>query len=219
MLKLKKSLVLLVVLSMVASFAGAAVIAPTHVGDANPETEGFGKTNYSGVIIGSAVGGNWRMLIDKNARYTGNPVLPAEYTFTATGYVQSAALDLFGFGLKNGSNGVQLAFLADGSGIWDRRSTNTYAVDTSVEHIYQVYRDGAGAYSTYVDGVKAFDMDGSGTYNEVNVLEVMNASSAMDSISYWKLWQFDSGNAIVPEPATMSLLGIAGLVALIRRRR
>ena len=98
---------------------------------------------------------------------------------------------------------------------------DTYAVDVTVEHTFQIVRD-TGVFKAYVDGTEALTLgvaEGIGLDGNPGGWFFGACSSASSSVSYWKLWQLEDGVNIIPEPATLAVLAIGGVLALLRRRR
>ena len=236
----KKMVSMLVMLS-VAGLASAAVIPPTHVGNNDPLVEDAARFVAAGATSGEVNGAYWKAstLWGAASRYIGATDAPAggaDRTLTAIGFVnefmaQEGAED-HGMAIMfepDPDQSAQLNFLDDFSGIWARGTgsagppvvpSSTYAVDTSVEHIYQIVYSG-GTQKAYVDGNFAFDLfigEWAGLDNFQGYF-VGTVSSAAGSRSSWRLWQIEDGINIIPEPTTMAVLALGGLVSLLRKRR
>ena len=192
-------------LVLLTSWASAQVVLPKHTDDRNPLLEGFTTQN---TIDGMSDNGSWKMTVGGAARYIAEqgPANSVDRTFTATGYLESASgnnnIGMVLMYEPDADQSAQLAFLEDGTGIWDRGAgpgVNVYNVDTSVEHTYQMVYSG-GEQKAYVDGNFAFDLtiaESVGLDNFPGGYFVGSASSASPSVSSWNLWQVEEGIHLV----------------------
>ena len=203
--------------------ASAGVIGASHSGSNDPETEHFTVQNAAS---GSADGGSWSMTTGGAGRYISDhpPAGGADHTLTATGrWISSGGtIGTVIMWEPDADKSAQLAFNDDGSGIWARGGTGTYAVDTTVDHTYQITYSG-GVQKAYVDGNFAFDLfigEWAGLDNFDGGFFLGSASSAQAGASAWSTLQVETGLNVIPEPSALLLLaaGLVGLLGIGRQR-
>ncbi len=206
--------------------ASAGVIGASHSGSNDPETEGFTVQNSAS---GSADGGSWSMINGGAGRYiSDHPAAGgADHTLTATGrWISSGGIvGTVIMWEPDADQSAQLGFNDDGSGIYARGSSDTYAVDTTADHTYQITYSG-GAQKAYVDGNFAFDLvvaEWAGLDAFSGGFFVGSASSAQAGSSAWSTLQVETGlnvMAAIPEPSALLLLaaGLVGLLGIGRQR-
>jgi hypothetical protein len=207
--------------------ASAGVIGASHSGSNDPETEHFTVQNAAS---GSADGGSWSMTTGGAGRYISDhpPAGGADHTLTATGrWISSGGtIGTVIMWEPDADKSAQLAFNDDGSGIWARGGTGTYAVDTTVDHTYQItYSETSEGpvQKAYVDGNFAFDLfigEWAGLDNFDGGFFVGSASSAQPGSSAWSTLQVETGLNVIPEPSALLLLaaGLVGLLGIGRQR-
>ena len=206
--------------------ASAGVIGASHAGSNDPETEGFTVQN---AVSGSADGGSWSMTNGGAGRYISahTPAGGADHTLTATGRWKPGAGD-YGTMIMwepDADQSAQIGFKNDGASIYARGSSDTYAVDTTVDHTYQITYSG-GAQKAYVDGNYAFDLvvaEWAGLDAFSGGFFVGSVSSAEGGASAWSKLQVETGlnvMAVIPEPSALLLLaaGLVGLLGIGRQR-
>lgn len=195
------------------------------VGTGASESAGTDTSNY------------WRML-DENTggngdvNYSLNPLSasasaftdPSGWTATIVIKVISASANNFGteFDIRNGSNFWSLSWVNDGNSEYVANSSGLVQITTGDFHsdynTFQiVYDPGTASASLYINGVLTPGLVASNS--AANFLRWGSASAAATSDLYVKLVRFETGQNIVPEPASLGLLGVAGLALFAGRRR
>jgi hypothetical protein len=206
--------------------ASAGLIGASHSGSNDPETEDFTVQNAAS---GSADGGSWSMTNGGAGRYVSDHPAAgnADHTLTATGrWISSGGtVGTVIMWEPDADKSAQLGFNDDGSGIYARGGTGTYAVDTTVDHTYQITYSG-GVQKAYVDGNFVFDLfiaEWAGLDGIDGAFFVGSASSSQPGSSAWSTLQVETGlnvMAAIPEPSALLLLatGLVGLFGIGRQR-
>ncbi len=206
---LKKMIMLVLVLSFAAS-ASAAVIVE-HVGQNDPCDEGFTILSYTSGS-GTGVGGNdgedyWELTTDaENA-----------YAYASENVIDFGALGDFtatvrGKTVSNDGSLDNVSMLVAVGPAW-----SMLHIDGTEYQTYQIVRD-AGVFSAYIDGAPtAFDFYGEYAADYAVFGFGDNVTSGEGAVGRYSYASVEGGIHIIPEPATMVLLGLGGL--LLRRKR
>ncbi|MBP7936846.1 MAG: PEP-CTERM sorting domain-containing protein [Phycisphaerae bacterium] len=241
--------VAMIVLGLLASGAGATVLVThTGSADPTTEgwtasTGGGVSTSGPGNEDGKAY---WFVQSPEASRlgYTvdltsGNVTDPSGWTATAVVRLvlggepsSQAALqvidkkDRFDIYLSDGSGTVAL-------GVWIRSVAGDVQVSSADPrvgyHTYQITFDpagnaGDGAASYYMDGALLATQTRADAVNNTSYRRILwgdnnSGAGTPSSESHWAFAQFETGQRVVPEPATILLLGVGGLLFHRRRRR
>ena len=237
-----KKLVALVALVLVFAYAtsASAVVIAESSGQTNPTagtgtdpwlehdnntavgatSSGFDTEDYWRIDT-SADGGRWRYEVDPLTSLQYDD--PSGWTFTARVKVNSVtALWSSNMVLLDDGNGYYYTFMSDGVYTGDPPAEKG-DYDTSEYHTYQMVMDpagggGNGLLTYYVDGdpidtqVRSYPLGGG---NKDANFGDGNGSAGSDI--QFSLLKLETGQHVVPEPGTMLLLGLGGL--LLRKRR
>ncbi|MCH2201800.1 MAG: hypothetical protein MK102_07510 [Fuerstiella sp.] len=192
---------LTVLLATVAETFGA-IIPPVHIGETNPETEGF--TGDGVPITGAAAGGFRRIVFKGVQRYRVNlDAMPGVWTMTVRGSVDYVETHGLGVAVSIGRGMAVCIQWPDTKQVTDLETSVT--LDATQLHTYQIVYDGVAA-SLWIDGVRSIERMTVRRADSIGVdtlsgFWIGSFSSRGASQSAWNLWKLDEGIRIVSKTA------------------
>ena len=194
-----------IILATTASVFGV-VIPPVHIGEANPETEGF--TGDGLPISGASAGGLRRIIFKGVQRYKVDlGAMPAVWTMTARGSVDYAETHGLGVAVSI-AKGMAVCIQWPGTAQVTDLETSV-GLDATQVHTYQIVYNGETA-SLWIDGVQSIERmavrraDSIGA-DTLDGFWIGSFSSRGASESAWDLWKLDEGKRVhrkMAEPVT-----------------
>ncbi|PXA03385.1 hypothetical protein DDZ13_11860 [Coraliomargarita sinensis] len=209
-------------------------------------SDGTGNNNTGSIVFDSTRGGDVISTVQGHRYSAGTQDIDLTEGFTWSFWFKSPSLD---FHDSDSSNGDTIIGTRSDSGqTWHKvqpksverwSSFGGYSVDTGNWHHVAYTGAGTGASATFnlwVDGVNVatdtgatfdslatynnnFEIGGSGKFSE-------DVQGLIDDIAVWnevlsdqRIIDLSNGAAVVPEPSTLALIGLASLALFIRRLR
>ena len=191
-----------VIIFAIAGSVFGVVIPPVHIGEANPEAEGF--TGDGLPISGTSTGGARRIIFKGVQRYKVDlDTMPSAWTMTARGSVNYVKTHGLGIVVSIARDMAVCLQWSDSAQISDLETS--VGLDATQVHTYQIVWNGETA-SLWIDGVRSIERMAIRRADSIGAdtlagFWIGSFSSRGASESAWDLWKFDEGNHVVSKPA------------------